>query len=153
MRRPVLVAALALAYCTALSAAEPETTPAAQANSASPGHVEASEQARAVQSAAPTEPAPAKPAPAAKPTGTSGNASAAESAGDKFKIPPSYKPTLRDGETVYCRKEVESGSRFKKRYCYTLAELKEVERQREELQTEMSRSRATCSSASSCASN
>jgi hypothetical protein len=83
------------------------------------------------QSAAPAPAAASDKAPAA-PTASENSAKAparpatAAKADEEWKPPLGYKKEKRDGLVVYCRRDVESGSRFSHKTCYTREDLEFV---------------------------
>ena len=93
------------------------------------------------------------PAAAARVPAQPTSASKKEEEEEEFKVPPSYKPRLRDGETVYCRKEGEKGTRFMKTSCYTLAELRYKLEAEKAAADDLTRRARVCGTGSACASN
>ena len=83
-------------------------------------------------------------------------ATAAETADDEakeeseFKVPAGFRARKLGERTVYCRKDVTSGSRFSSEKCYTETQLAEAERQKEEARREVGKSRAICSADGAC---
>lgn len=63
---------------------------------------------------------------------------AANKPADKFQIPPEYKKRKVGGETVYCRDETITGSRFPSKVCLTYEQLKETVIQSDEMRSRMS---------------
>jgi hypothetical protein len=61
-----------------------------------------------------------------------------------------YKPTSRNGEVYYCRKEAELGTRFAKMICRTADQMKQMEQQAKDLATEKQRPGGCTSQGSSC---
>jgi hypothetical protein len=100
---------------------------------------------------APTSPAPAKagavPAAEAQPA-VAARTAAADTA-NKMDIPPGYKAKVRNGETVYCKKEPTTGSRFEVETCMNAADL-EALRQRTEQDREQFRKNQTLCGTGGC---
>jgi hypothetical protein len=146
------LASLVSAAAPGDSANSPETTPSPTAAE----NAVAREQASAAETAAartPATDAPAKePASSSQPTNPT-TAAAKKETDEEFKIPPSYRARLRGDETVYCRKEGEAGTRFKKTECYTLAELKYKVESEKAAADDITRRARVCSTASVCSSN
>ena len=46
---------------------------------------------------------------------------------DKFRVPAGYRKRDNDGLTVYCRKETILGSRFPQEFCFSQAQLEDLE--------------------------
>jgi len=72
---------------------------------------------------------------------------------DKFKVPPGYRPRKKDGETYYCKKETILGSRFPQEFCFTSAQLKELEANSAAQRREMQKGQLCGSATSICAGN
>ena len=60
-----------------------------------------------------------------------------------------YKPTSRNGEVYYCRREATLGTRFEKTICRTADQMKQQEQQAKELAAEKQRP-GGCTQGSSC---
>lgn len=69
---------------------------------------------------------------------------------DVFTPPPGYKARKRGEKLVYCKKSIESGTRFGSERCYDETQLKELEAARERAQIDFERSRKTCSNMEAC---
>jgi hypothetical protein len=109
---------LALCFCALQASqalADDQTSSAAQPAPASPP---AASSAATPASSSTT----AKPASDAKPAASSTGA-APDEATDKRLRSQGYKPEMHNGNTVYCRKETELGSRFPSKVCATPEQL------------------------------
>ncbi len=142
MRRLVLFAVFAWVVCPSqLTAGEPAAdAPASAASTAEPDKAAATANTKAVTSAEGTASAPAKPA-------------AAAAKQEEYKPPLGYKKERRDGVDLYCRRDVESGSRFTHKTCYTQADLEFVIERNKNASDELIRATKVCANASTCASN
>jgi hypothetical protein len=69
---------------------------------------------------------------------------------DVFTPPPGYKAKKRGKKVVYCKKSMESGTRFASENCYDEAQLKSMETARQEDQTRFDQSRKICSNLEAC---
>ena len=69
---------------------------------------------------------------------------------DVFTPPSGYKARKRGNKVVYCKKNMESGTRFASESCYDEAQLKSVETARQEDQTRFDQSRKLCSNLEAC---
>jgi invasion protein IalB len=72
---------------------------------------------------------------------------------EPFKIPAGYLTKKRGKKTVYCRKAMESGTRFSQEKCYSEEQLRAMESDREQEQANIDQSRKVCASVESCGSN
>jgi hypothetical protein len=99
---------------------------------------------------APTTAAPVTPA-AAPATQAQPAAAATVAAVDKGSksAPPGYRTKVRNGETVYCKKEATTGSRFEVETCMNAADL-EALRQRTEQDREQFRKNQTICGTGGC---
>lgn len=102
--------------------------------------------------------------PAAKPAATDNPAATddkertadqAEANGDADKLqqftpPNGYRAQVRDGQTVYCRKEKVLGTRFREEFCFTRLELEDLERRKRSMQNDVARSQRACSTGTAC---
>lgn len=71
---------------------------------------------------------------------------------EKFTPPPGFREKKRGKKTVYCKKNMESGTRFSYETCYDEEQLREMQRSREIANTAFDQSRRlACASAESCA--
>lgn len=64
--------------------------------------------------------------------------------------PKGYRVKVRDGETVYCRKEKVLGSRLPEEFCFNRLELKLLEERRRSIQQEMIQRQQMCTTGSAC---
>jgi hypothetical protein len=83
----------------------------------------------ASQPATPVAPATASAKPAAP--AAPATAEAKDKGATKDKAPPGYKAKTRNGETVYCKKVAQIGSRFETETCVTASEAEQMEHQAE----------------------
>lgn len=67
-----------------------------------------------------------------------------------FTPPPGYKAKKRGKKVVYCKKSMESGTRFASENCYDEAQLKSMEMARHEDQTRFDQVRKVCPSLEAC---
>jgi len=133
----LLVILVTATYASTAAAEEPATSAAPAESTPSP--------------TSPSTDAPAEDASANRTPVTAPKAAKLEE--DEFKVPSSYKPRLRGDETVYCRKQGESGTRFNKTECYTLAELKYKVESEKAAADDITRRARVCSSAGVCSGN
>jgi hypothetical protein len=134
MRSLALLAIAALVAVPSLSrAAEPQST-AAPAAAAAPDKAAPTPAGNAAK-------APAKPAAATAKTE------------EEWKPPLGYRKEKRDGAVVYCRRDVESGSRFSHKTCYTRADLEFVIARNKAASDDLIRATRVCASGSVCANN
>ena len=143
MRRLVLFAVFAWVVCPLqLTAGEPAAeTPASAASTAEPDKAAATANTKAATSAEGTASAPASTG------GGSGQAGRVQAA-----------PWLQEGEARRAwistsRRDVESGSRFTHKTCYTQADLEFVIERNKNASDELIRATKVCANASTCASN
>ena len=69
---------------------------------------------------------------------------------DVFTPPPGYKAKKRGKKVVYCKKNLESGTRFASENCYDEAQLKSMEMARQEDQPRLDPVRKVCPSLDAC---
>jgi hypothetical protein len=69
----------------------------------------------------------------------------------QFKIPAGYLTEKRGKKTVYCKKAMESGTRFAQKKCYDEEQLRAMELAREEQQTKLEQTRKVCGTPETCA--
>jgi hypothetical protein len=69
----------------------------------------------------------------------------------EFRIPPGYQAKKRGKKVVYCKKAMESGTRFSQEKCYDETGLREMELAREQEQTTLEQNRKVCANPESCA--
>jgi hypothetical protein len=105
-----------------VSAAEPEQAAVKPAAAAAP-ETPAASVAPSAQGAKPADTAATKP--------NDGQQAAVA------RVPPGYKAREIDGETVYCRKSTQLGSRFPTQVCMTVAQYEESVRQADGLRQEL----------------
>lgn len=67
-----------------------------------------------------------------------------------FAPPPGYKAKKRGKKVVYCKKSMESGTRFGSERCYSETQLREMENSHEQDQTNFDQSRKVCSNLEAC---
>jgi len=77
-----------------------------------------------------------RPAPAASAVNATQAASSAEPDANQDLLKQGYKPAVHRGETVYCRREAVTGSRFSSQVCLTEQQIKDMQqRAKDDLQT------------------
>ena len=69
----------------------------------------------------------------------------------EFKVPAGYRAKKRGKKMVYCKKDMESGTRFAQEHCYDEAQLKALELEREESNVTFEQSRKVCAGLEPCA--
>ena len=69
---------------------------------------------------------------------------------DVFKVPAGYQAKKRGKKVVYCKKSMESGTRFSQEKCYSEETLRQMEMAREQDQTDIEQSRKVCGNLESC---
>ena len=67
-----------------------------------------------------------------------------------FKIPAGYQAKVRGKKTVYCKKAMESGTRFSQEKCYSEDTLRQMEAAREQDQAAIEQTRKVCASPEAC---
>ena len=67
-----------------------------------------------------------------------------------FKPPTGYRAKRVNGNQVYCTKVVVLGSRFAKEDCRTESQLRDLERQKEQMRGEMDQRNHVCSGQGAC---
>lgn len=70
---------------------------------------------------------------------------------EEFKIPPGYQAKQRGKKMVYCKKSLESGTRFSQERCYSETQLREMELAREQDQSTFEQNRKVCANPETCA--
>ncbi len=70
---------------------------------------------------------------------------------EEFKVPAGYRAKKRGKKLVYCKKDMESGTRFAQEHCYDEAQLKKMELARAQENAALDQSRKVCANAESCA--
>jgi hypothetical protein len=68
-----------------------------------------------------------------------------------FKVPAGYQPKKRGKKVVYCRKSMESGTRFAHEKCYSEEQLRAMSAERGQDQAHFDQTRKVCASSESCA--
>jgi hypothetical protein len=140
MRSKYIVLAVALSVGAASIAwsadepAKPADTPAAQPAPPAAQPAPAAQQAPAASSTS-TE-AAAKPVAKDTATPPSGKDSEAD-AQEKHLLARGYKKETRNGQTVFCRKEIKFGSRFETKQCGTAQDMELAEQQGRDLMNNM----------------
>jgi hypothetical protein len=130
---------------------------AAFALGASPLMADEPQAPAAPTAAAPTSAPAASPTPAVTQPATTNatsqpattNAAAAKK--EEYKPPLGYKKEKRDGLTVYCRRDVEKGSRFTKKTCFTQEDLEFVIARNKAASDDLIRATRVCSNPGTCA--
>ena len=69
---------------------------------------------------------------------------------EPFKVPAGYQAKKRGKKTVYCKKAMESGTRFSQEKCYSEEALRAQEADREQEQASFDQSRKVCANVESC---
>lgn len=69
---------------------------------------------------------------------------------EEFKVPAGYHAKKRGKNIVYCKKSVESGTRFSQEKCYDETQLRAMEAEHKEDQTRFDQARKVCSNLESC---
>jgi hypothetical protein len=72
---------------------------------------------------------------------------------EPFKVPVGYQAKKRGSKTVYCKKGVESGTRFTQEKCYSEETLRAMEAKQAEEQVNLDQSRKVCANTESCGAN
>ena len=72
---------------------------------------------------------------------------------EPFKVPAGYQPKKRGKKMVYCKKAMESGTRFSQEKCYSEETLRAMEEERAQDQVTLDQSRKVCGTAESCSAN
>jgi len=78
---------------------------------------------------------------------------AVEDAGEAepFKVPAGYQPKKRGKKVVYCKKAMESGTRFSQEKCYSEEQLRAMSAERDQEQASFDQTRKVCASPEACA--
>ena len=69
---------------------------------------------------------------------------------DEFKIPAGFQAKKRGKKTVYCKKAMESGTRFSQEKCYDEEQLREMAVAHEQDQAAFDQNRKVCPNQDSC---
>jgi hypothetical protein len=72
---------------------------------------------------------------------------------EPFKVPAGYQAKKRGKKTVYCKKAMESGTRFSQEKCYSEEQLRAQEADREQDQADFDQNRKVCGGLESCSTN
>jgi hypothetical protein len=72
---------------------------------------------------------------------------------EPFKVPAGYQAKTRGKKVVYCKKAMESGTRFAQEKCYSEETLRAMNASREQEQANFDQSRKVCANVESCAGN
>ena len=72
---------------------------------------------------------------------------------EEFKVPAGYRAKKRGKKTVYCKKDMESGTRFAQERCFDEAQLRQQKIEREQEKASLDQSRLVCATPESCAGN
>ena len=72
---------------------------------------------------------------------------------EPFKVPAGYQPKKRGKKMVYCKKAMESGTRFSQEKCYSEEQLRAMEGERDQDQVTLDQSRKVCGTADTCSAN
>lgn len=67
-----------------------------------------------------------------------------------FKVPAGYMAKSRGKKTVYCKKSMESGTRFAQEKCYSEEQLRAMDASREEDSAKLDQTRKVCASLENC---
>ena len=69
---------------------------------------------------------------------------------DVFKVPAGYRAKKRGKKVVYCKKDMESGTRFAQERCFDEAQLKQKELAETEVNAAFDQARKICSNLEAC---
>ncbi len=72
---------------------------------------------------------------------------------EPFKVPAGYQAKTRGKKTVYCKKAMESGTRFSQEKCYSEEQLRALDAEREKEQASFDQNRKVCGGLESCTTN
>jgi hypothetical protein len=70
---------------------------------------------------------------------------------EPFKVPAGYQAKTRGKKVVYCKKAMESGTRFSQEKCYSEDQLRALSAERDQDQANFDQTRKVCANAESCA--
>ena len=70
---------------------------------------------------------------------------------EPFRVPAGFQPKKRGKKVVYCKKAMESGTRFSQEKCYSEEQLRAMDAEREQDQANFDQSRKVCATPESCA--
>lgn len=68
----------------------------------------------------------------------------------EWSPPNGYRVKVRDGETVYCRKQQVLGTRFPEEFCFTRAKLEDLEQRRRSIQNDVAQRQQMCTTGTAC---
>lgn len=68
-----------------------------------------------------------------------------------YKVPAGYQAKKRGKKVVYCKKSMESGTRFAQEKCYSEDQLRAMSAEREQDQANFDQTRKVCANPESCA--
>ena len=69
---------------------------------------------------------------------------------EAFKVPAGFLAKKRGKKTVYCKKSMESGTRFSQEKCYNEEQLREMSTAHEQEQATLEQNRKVCANLESC---
>ena len=69
---------------------------------------------------------------------------------EPFKVPLGYQAKTRGKRVVYCKKSMESGTRFSQEKCYSEDQLRAMEMAREQEQATLEQTRKVCANVENC---
>jgi hypothetical protein len=69
---------------------------------------------------------------------------------EEFKVPAGFLAKKRGKKVVYCKKSLESGTRFAQEKCYSEEQLRAIEMAREQDQATFDQTRKICASMENC---
>lgn len=72
---------------------------------------------------------------------------------EPFRVPAGYQPKQRGKKVVYCKKSLESGTRFSQEKCYSEEQLRAMSAERDQDQASFDQTRKVCANPESCAGN
>lgn len=72
---------------------------------------------------------------------------------EPFKVPAGYQAKTRGKKVVYCKKSMESGTRFSQEKCYSEEQLRAMTASREQEQATFDQTRKVCANVESCGTN
>ena len=70
---------------------------------------------------------------------------------EPFKVPAGYQTKTRGKKVVYCKKALESGTRFSQEKCYSEEQLRTMSTERDQDQANLDQARKVCATPESCA--
>jgi hypothetical protein len=69
---------------------------------------------------------------------------------EPFKVPAGYQAKTRGKKTVYCKKSMESGTRFSQEKCYSEEQLRAKAAEQEQDQANFDQNRKVCANPETC---